>query len=849
MGRPCIAAVLDEGAPFTIGDEPVGERMALQPYGMPRAFAVERETLPVVTDLGGTGTTLDPAHRLRRHARPSGLGGPQRGRERVLREQMQQIGDEQFLVLLLVMRAELDQILRRFGQIVPRRHDRAIDMCAVCSHLVQRRPRQQPARGPGDARALGLVIAVEQEGPARIIGDVTRRMIAQHEGLEEPGDVREVPFGGRGVRHRLRRRIGIGEIGGKRQRQRADAAKAIEAARRVDGTPVERVFGRRERRSLRGHAGSPCEARSTACAGESSAPASGVPRRPRPPQHIALARRVDQAAQGEEMIGQAVEIGERERIQRGACVARRDRLPLGTTHRRAGEMEVRRSGHAAGQDEARQRRERDVHRIDLALDPVDLGRHDPQRHRAGFEILARRREIGTEIEQLVLDSAEHGRRLALRRQMEQRDADRRIGFIDIAHGGDARRMLGRARSVDQPGFASVPGARIDFVELDHRASSAVRVRQQHQQDRGDHGERLELDAPPHHAVLLEARLARPQRRIAAQFLVGGAQEGDDAADQREQGPQREQDDEDEEDRLHGRALNLCRGQANRHPPGAQIGDEPLRVGAGLAQCGDRRRAVALGEAPPRRIGEQRVVVIARRRQSEQRLQQPVDMRRLEQVGAAHHVGDALPRIVDHYGEMIGGGRIFPRQHDVAESGRIGGDLARPGVMPCDRPDERHRPVHGKPPGMGLFCHSRCPFAGIEMAADPRIDRALGAVRGRGRRGDVGTRAEAGIEEFGSAQRAQRGAIGVEPHRLAHGRFVPGQAEPAQILADAFDERFAAAPGIDILDPQQEGATLPAREIVRRERGEGVAEMQPAGRTRREARDDRRTRFGNHRAGP
>ena len=53
---------------------------------------------------------------------------------------------------------------------------------------------------------------------------------------------------------------------------------------------------------------------------------------------------------------------------------------------------------------------------------------------------------------------------------------------------------------------------------------------------------------------------------------------------------------------------------------------------------------------------------------------------------------------------------------------------------------------------------------------------------------------------------------------------------------AVDELGPRPAGIDVLDPEQEGAVPRAREIVRQERRISVAEMQPSGRTRREAGD-------------
>ena len=52
-------------------------------------------------------------------------------------------------------------------------------------------------------------------------------------------------------------------------------------------------------------------------------------------------------------------------------------------------------------------------------------------------------------------------------QRGNRDADRRIGLVDLADRGHARLDLLTATAVDQPGAAAVAGAGVDLVELDH----------------------------------------------------------------------------------------------------------------------------------------------------------------------------------------------------------------------------------------------------------------------------------------------------------------------------------------------------------------------------------------------
>ena len=65
------------------------------------------------------------------------------------------------------------------------------------------------------------------------------------------------------------------------------------------------------------------------------------------------------------------------------------------------------------------------------------------------------------------------------------------------------------------------------------------------------------------------------------------------------------------------------------------------------------------------------MVVARLRQAEQRLQQPMHAGRVKQVASAHHIGHALRGIVDHDREVIAGRRLLARQDHVAPGGGIG----------------------------------------------------------------------------------------------------------------------------------------------------------------------------------
>ena len=84
----------------------------------------------------------------------------------------------------------------------------------------------------------------------------------------------------------------------------------------------------------------------------------------------------------------------------------------------------------------------------------------------------------------------------------------------------------------------------------------------------------------------------------------------------------------------------------------------------------RDGAIALGKFPALLVQDQPVMGVSGRRQSEQRLQQALDMGGREQIVAARHQRDALEGIVHHHGQMIGRGHLLARQHDVAEQQRI-----------------------------------------------------------------------------------------------------------------------------------------------------------------------------------
>ena len=177
----------------------------------------------------------------------------------------------------------------------------------------------------------------------------------------------------------------------------------------------------------------------------------------------------------EQIIRQAIEIGKHFGIDRALAVGG-DAGALGPPHRRPRDMERRRRRMSAGQHEAGERRQIGIECVDRLFKLRYLAGDDPQRAGRRREIIARRRQIGAQIEQIVLDQGERGSdRIA--GLVGNGDADRRIGLVDLADRRQPQRILGDARAIDQPRRPGVAGAGIDAVELDQdRLAGAIRRR-------------------------------------------------------------------------------------------------------------------------------------------------------------------------------------------------------------------------------------------------------------------------------------------------------------------------------------------------------------------------------------
>jgi hypothetical protein len=194
-----------------------GER--LEEDAMTRQLVVEREPVARVAERLQAAGIADPVGATRAHRREGPSGAIHR-LGRIAREQVLEVGEDELLVLLLVVEAELDA-RRGPGSRSPR----------TARASPRPRERDRPARSRGRVATTGRapaadgarrrdVIRVEQHAERRIERHEALAL-GEDERLEEPGRVGEVPLDRARVGHRLERAV----LGRERRGERLDCAR------------------------------------------------------------------------------------------------------------------------------------------------------------------------------------------------------------------------------------------------------------------------------------------------------------------------------------------------------------------------------------------------------------------------------------------------------------------------------------------------------------------------------------------------------------------------------------------------------------------------------------------------
>jgi len=174
---------------------------------MSRAFIVVGETRAIMTNLDNFFIEIDEANRRGFRGSDVDVGFAKDRIERILREDMLDICDEQFLVLLLMMNAEnqnrFNLIEKLFVSIGKKIGDVRIDRRAIAPRFFYGGARDQtPQIAPVHVTGR-IIIGIEEVGVLRNFRAINRKEFFQDKRLEKPGGMGKVPFGRADVRHRL----------------------------------------------------------------------------------------------------------------------------------------------------------------------------------------------------------------------------------------------------------------------------------------------------------------------------------------------------------------------------------------------------------------------------------------------------------------------------------------------------------------------------------------------------------------------------------------------------------------------------------------------------------------------
>ena len=149
-----------------------------------------------MADLAHTRLVLAPLQLGERRRLRSRARLPVRGPERVARERVLDVREDQLLVLLLVVDPELDQpsdLARQFS-VRELALERVGDVAPVVEHLFGAGSGEKPslrARVHGSQR---VVVGVEEIAVLRVEGCVPRIDSGEHERFEVPAGVSEMPL-------------------------------------------------------------------------------------------------------------------------------------------------------------------------------------------------------------------------------------------------------------------------------------------------------------------------------------------------------------------------------------------------------------------------------------------------------------------------------------------------------------------------------------------------------------------------------------------------------------------------------------------------------------------------------
>ena len=210
----------------------------------------------------------------------------------------------------------------------------------------------------------------------------------------------------------------------------------------------------------------------------------------------------------------------------------------------------------------------------------------------------------------------------------------------------------------------------------------------------------------------------------------------------------------------------------------------------------------------------------------QRALQPDLARRVVgQVFAAHHVGDALRRVVHHHRQLVG-----PEARRRASAQNRRPRRPRPGtaVRGVCRSRAACRPGRAGPPGAGRQAAQAAALGPAGTRVDGRVVALAGQARRRQDGLDVLARAGAGVGGCRSDQASERGRVQRIAPRLPDHGLVTEQAAARKLPQDHQVGAGHAAGRVHIFDAHDPGAAVGPSVEPARQRSDQRARMQRSG---------------------
>lgn len=253
--------------------------------------------------------------------------------------------------------------------------------------------------------------------------------------------------------------------------------------------------------------------------------------------------------------------------------------------------------------------------------------------------------------------------------------------------------------------------------------------------------------------------------------------------------------------------------------------------------------MAFREAQALLVGEQRPMVVGGGGCPERVEQEKLAKGRADQVRAAHHLGHTELGVVHRAGELIARVTILPPDEEVAKI--AAGERTLRTEMPVV---ENHlaavghaeAPVAGEARGVERRerrSGRRSPGGRVErLVVGGRAARARALVRSGKGPGEIFARAMAGEDQSYGVKAGESSAVAIQAGGLKHGRLLPAQAEPREILQRGGGELRPATRRIEIVDTKEQASARGAGPGRGEREGASVPEVQAAGGRGREAAD-------------